>query len=87
MRGGWGGGVQVEVKGAIQENLEVDMQAVNSGYFQTLGLELRRALEWHETDPYVGWVADHVDDGTRCDHALDLESVHSSDFQDEEVST
>ena len=42
MRGGWGGGVQVEVKGAIQENLEADMQAVNSGYFQTLGLELRR---------------------------------------------
>ena len=42
MRGGWGGGVQVEVKGTIQENLEADMQAVNTGYFQTLGLELRR---------------------------------------------
>jgi len=46
-----------------------------------------RELAWSQTKPYVGWVADHVDDGTRCDHALDLESVDSSDFQDEEVST
>ena len=45
-----------------------------------------REISWLEI-PGVGWVADHVDDGTRCDHALDLESVDSSDFQDEEVST
>src|SRR6202030_3195340 len=49
MRGGWGGGLLVESAGGDVSG-EADFQAVNPGYFQTLGIPIRQGRSISASD-------------------------------------
>src|SRR5205085_1505757 len=50
LRGGWGGGLELDRSGSAPQPADADLQAVNPGYFPSLGISVLRGRRFEQTD-------------------------------------